>query len=116
MQHVYLSGYMAEVIDFLFSMYSCNVHDSFVEVTGQQLGMLLKTKRKKKKIGITMQWKEAIMLGFKLRLWKPFLFFSPIQIFHMILLTEPTKNVVLTANQPAWWHYASCDFKLSTCL
>lgn len=49
MQHVYLSGYMAEVIDFLFSMYSCNVHDSFVEVIGQQLGMLLKTKRKKKK-------------------------------------------------------------------
>lgn len=40
---------MAEVIDFLFFMYSCNVHDSFVKVIGQRLGMLLKTKSKKKK-------------------------------------------------------------------
>jgi len=30
----------------------------------------------------------------------------------MISLTNLTKNVILVANQPVWWHYASCDFRL----
>lgn len=38
---------MTEGTDFLFFMYSCNVHDSLVKAIGQQLGMLLKTKSEK---------------------------------------------------------------------
>jgi len=58
---------MREGTDFSFFMYSCNVHDSFVKVIGEQLVMLLKTKNEKK-VGINMQWKEVMMLGLKFRL------------------------------------------------
>lgn len=104
---------MTESTDLPLSMHTYNVHDSFIKVIGQQIGILLKqrlNKLKSLKIFINNLLKITEMersydARFKTQTADSenlFLFLFLIQIFYMIFLADPRKNLIPTANQPAW--------------